>query len=113
MHELAITESILRIAQDQAEKYNARKVLNIKIKMGEFSGVVPALIQDYFNMTSKGTIVENAELIIEHVPVTIKCLDCNKTFKIDKAKVKCPECGSINIKMITGREFYVDSMEVE
>jgi hydrogenase nickel incorporation protein HypA/HybF len=113
MHELAITESILRIAVDEANKHGASKVLSIKIKVGEFSGVVPQLIQEYYNIVSRDTEAEGAELVIDRVPVTIRCLDCGKAFAIDRAKIKCPECGSINIKMVTGREFYVDSMEVE
>lgn len=113
MHELAITESILRIAVDEAQKHGANKVLSIRIKVGDFSGVVPQLIQEYYNIVSKATAAEGAELIIDRVPVTIKCLDCGKECIIDRAKIKCPGCGSINIKMVTGREFYVDSMEVE
>lgn len=113
MHELAITESILSIAVDEAGKHRASKVLSIKIKIGEFSGVVPQLIQEYYNIVSKGTVAERAKLIIDRVPVTIRCNNCGKLCTIDRAKIKCPECGSINIKMVTGREFYVDSMEVE
>ncbi len=113
MHELAITESILRIAIDEAKKHGASKVLSIRIKVGEFSGVVPQLIQEYYNITSRNTAAEGAQLIIDRVPVTIKCLDCGEECITDRARIKCPECGSINIKMITGREFYVDSMEVE
>lgn len=113
MHELAITESILNIAVDEAKKHGARKVLSIKLKVGEFSGVVPQLIQEYYNIVSRDTVADGAELIIENVPVTIKCNDCGNEGVIDRTKIKCPQCGSINIRIVTGREFYVDSMEVE
>jgi hydrogenase nickel incorporation protein HypA/HybF len=113
MHELAITEGILRIAQKEIEKYNVKKVINIKIKIGELSGVMPQLIQEYFNIVSKDTIATGAELIIEKVPISVKCLECNNESKIDKMMFKCPACNSINIKLLTGKEFYVDSLEVE
>lgn len=113
MHELAITDSIMKIAIKEAEKNNFNKVLSIKIKIGEFSGVLPQLIQEYYNIVSEGTIAENANLVIEKIPVKIKCQDCNQTNEIDKMKVMCPDCKGTNVKIIAGREFYVDSIEVE
>lgn len=113
MHELAITESILNIAVDEAKKHGARKVLRIKIKVGEFSEVVPQLIQEYYNIVSKDTVAEEAELVFEKVPVTIRCNDCGKESVIERENIKCPHCGSMNIRMVTGREFYIDSMEVD
>lgn len=113
MHELSITESILKIAVSEAEKHNAQRVLRIKIKVGELSGVVPNLIQEYFNIVSRETIASSAELVIEKVPISIKCLDCNEEFRLDKFRLRCPKCSGINIKILSGREFYVDSLEVE
>lgn len=113
MHELAITQGILDIAVSEAEKRSVSKVLSIKIKLGEFSGVVPQLIQEYFDIASRGTVAERAELIIEKVPVTVKCLSCGARSTVERTLIKCPACGSPEIKMLTGREFYVDSLEVE
>jgi hydrogenase nickel incorporation protein HypA/HybF len=113
MHELAITQSILNIAVEEAKKYNASKVISIRIKIGELSGVVPQLIQEYYNIASRDTIAEMAKLEIERVPITLRCLECGFESGIEKLKMKCPECSSINIKIMTGREFYVDSLEVE
>lgn len=113
MHELAITEGILRIVQKETDKYNVKKVINIKLKVGELSGIMPQLIQEYFNIASKDTIAFGAELIIERIPIVVKCIDCGKESKIDRMLFKCPVCNNINIKVITGREFYVSSMEVE
>lgn len=107
-----MTQSILDIAVSEAEKHKAPRVLAITIKLGEFSGVVPQLIQEYFNLISKGTVADSAKLIIEKVPVRIRCEACGKENVIDRAKVKCPDCGSIDIQMRSGREFYVESLEV-
>jgi hydrogenase nickel incorporation protein HypA/HybF len=113
MHELAITESILNIAVEQAEMHNASKVLEIRLKVGEFSGVLPQLIQDYFDIVSKDTIVEGAKLIIDRIPIGVKCNNCSHEATIDIMKIKCPVCGSTDVKIVSGKEFYVDSMEVE
>ena len=41
MHELAITEGIIRAAIPEAEKYGAKRILKIHLKIGELSGVLP------------------------------------------------------------------------
>lgn len=113
MHELSVTESILKIAEEEAEKNKASKIINIKIKVGELSGVMPQLIQEYFNLVATGTKAEGAELIIDRIQATLKCKDCNNVSRIDRMKMKCPVCSSINTEVLTGKEFYIDSMEVE
>jgi hydrogenase nickel incorporation protein HypA/HybF len=113
MHELAITQGILDIALDEANKRGLSRVLSITIKLGEFSGVVPQLIQEYYNLVAKGTPAENAELIVEKVPVTVRCLACGAESTVPRRQIRCPACQSQEIKMLTGREFYVSSMEVE
>ncbi|SEF77048.1 hydrogenase nickel incorporation protein HypA/HybF [Caloramator fervidus] len=113
MHELAITEGIIKIASEVAEKNKAKKVLNIKIKCGDFSGVVPSLIQEYFDIVSKGTIVEGAKLIIDRVPIRIYCFECQSESEIQRSQICCPKCGAYKYKMISGKEFFVESLEVE
>ena len=113
MHELAITQSILDIAVSAARENGNVKVKEIRIKMGEYSGVVPSLIQEYFDLISQDTLAEKAKLIIDRVPVTVRCLSCGFEGAIDKKKIRCPQCGQTDIKLLTGREFFVDSLEVE
>ncbi len=113
MHELAITESILNIALSEAEKHGASKVISIKIKLGEYSDIVPQFIQEYFNIVSAETPASGASLFFERIPVTVRCLDCGAESPMEKRKFICPACRSSNIKMLTGKEFYIDSLEAE
>ena len=41
MHELAITQSILNIAENAAKEHGVKKVREVRIKIGDYSGVVP------------------------------------------------------------------------
>ncbi len=113
MHELAITQSILDIAQKAAEEHGAKRVQSVRIMLGEYSGVVPQCIQYYFDVISKGTIAEGAMLDIQRLPVVIHCNVCNKESQIERLHVSCPLCGSTDLKLIQGREFYIESLEVE
>lgn len=113
MHELAIVEGIMKAAVPEAQKYGAKKILAIKLKIGELSGVVHQCIQEYFTFVSKDTMAENAEIIVEKIPITIRCQDCGYEGEIGKRKIRCPLCESAEIKLISGKEYYVDSLEVE
>jgi hydrogenase nickel incorporation protein HypA/HybF len=113
MHELALTQSILNIALTEAAKHQAAKVLIIRIKAGVLAGVLPDLVQEYFNIISTGTAAEEARLAIEKVPITITCLDCGAKSEAQGFIFNCPACNSSNIRLLKGREFYVDCLEVE
>jgi len=113
MHELAITQSILDIAKKAAEEHDAKRVQSVRIMLGEYSGVVPQCIQYYFDVISKDTIAEGAVLDIQRLPVVIHCNVCSKESRIERLHVSCPLCGSTDLKLIQGREFYIESLEVE
>ena len=71
MHELSITQSILDIAKQVAQEHGATKVKTVHIKLGEYSGVVPQCVQDYFDVISQGTIAQGAVLDIHRKPLDV------------------------------------------
>ncbi len=113
MHELAITESLLEIVLQQAEKNNAQKVINVNLVVGELSGAEDECVQSYFGFLSKDTIASGAMLSFRHVPVRTHCHDCEASFCPNELKWVCPGCGSSRIEVVGGRELYVESMEIE
>jgi hydrogenase nickel incorporation protein HypA/HybF len=114
MHELPVTESIIRIAVEEAERHNVTKINEIRLKIGELSGLVPECIQYYFEIASKGTKAEGAFISIIKIPIGMKCCNCDFSGTAEKfIDSRCPVCSSDNMKMISGNEFYIDSMEVE
>ena len=113
MHEMAITQSILNIAIREGQKAGAKRITALKIKMGEYSDIVPVILREYFAVAAKGTLAEGAVLQLERVPVTVRCLGCGWEGPIDRMHLQCPACGGIELKLLTGREFYVESLEAE
>lgn len=113
MHELSIVEGILEAVIPEVEKYDVSRVLSIKLRIGELSGVVPECINYYFDIASRGTVAEGAKIVIEKVPVRIKCPDCGYDGIIRLGHFKCPECSGTGFKIISGKEYYVDSVEAE
>ncbi len=113
MHELAITEGIMEAALPAAREAGAKKILEIRLKIGELSGVMPECIQEYFNLISVGSIAQDAKLVFETIPIKISCKDCDFVGEIKKGSKTCPKCSSSKFKIIAGREYFVDNLKVE
>lgn len=112
MHELPVTESILKIVLDSAQKNQAASVTDITLSIGSLSSIVDDSVQFYWNFVSQGTICENARLHFNRLMATLKCLDCGTTYPLIEELTPCPSCGSINIIILRGEEFQVDHIEI-
>ncbi|MCE5208872.1 MAG: hydrogenase maturation nickel metallochaperone HypA [Chloroflexi bacterium] len=112
MHELSVTESILDIATTHAIKAEAKKVSDINIVIGQLSTIVDDSVQFYWDIISKDTICDSSQLHFERRDAVFLCQDCNKEFTPGREIKPCPNCGSINLKILSGEEFYLDSIEI-
>ena len=113
MHELALTEHILQTAVPEAQKHGAAKILEIRLKIGELSGVLPGYLQRCFEVVREDTIASEARLVIETVPVSIRCRACGYEGSVDRKNICCPDCGGTDFTITAGREFCVDSLVAE
>lgn len=114
MHEMGIARSMYELVLKEAEESGARRVNRIDLVIGEMTGFVGEMVQHYFEFLSRGGIVEGAEVVIEMVPATAKCQNCQKTSKLErKAHWVCPHCGDDRMEIATGRELVVKSIGVE
>ena len=113
MHELALTKGIIDIVNSEAEKGGFKNVLEITLRVGEYSGIVPQCLREFFPIAAAGSVAEGAELVIEPVKARFRCLECGYEGEADRKSACCPECRSTAIKMTSGREFFVESLKVE
>jgi hydrogenase nickel incorporation protein HypA/HybF len=116
MHELPITESILKIVLKHAEMNNVHKVMAIHLQVGKLSDLEDDWIQRYFDYLSKGTVAEGAKLKIERMPMIVQCHACSTSYETEKASMGdlvCPACGGKDGTLLSGREYTVKEMEVE
>lgn len=102
----------MNIAFDYAEKNHASKITKITLKLGEMSGVEIEALNVSFDVLTKGTIAEGAELEVNRIPLIGKCNKCGRTFHIEQYNFFCPECDGILI-LQSGREFQVESLDME
>ena len=113
MHELSITESILKIALDHAEKAKARRITDLHIVMGELASMVDDSIQFYWEIIAKDTIAEKATLHFRRVAAELQCMTCFEKYHPTDKELVCPNCHGVDAKIIKGEEFALESIDVE
>lgn len=101
------------IVMEKANEAHASKVSKINLVIGELSGVVGDCVQFYFDFLSKDTIAANATLSFQVPPTQLRCRSCAATFSPQNGSWDCPNCHEQKVEIISGRELYVDSIEVE
>jgi hydrogenase nickel incorporation protein HypA/HybF len=109
MHEFAFAYNIFKIAEATALKYNAKRISEVYLEVGELTLIVPELLKQSFKMATHGSIAEGAELVIEIVPGKIKCRECEKISTVtlnDEAYLtglqlfQCRHCQSKNTEIL-------------
>ena len=113
MHELSVTESLLKIAVDHADKASAQRVTDLNIVMGDLASMVDESIQFYWDIIAQGTIAEQAKLHFRRVPAALKCNTCGEEYQPTDRELICPQCGGVGAKIISGEEFFLESIDVE
>ncbi len=110
MHELAIAESVVRIAERHAD---GRRVTKVYLKVGHLRQVVPSALAFGFELVAQETSVEGAELVLEEVPATGKCRACGSESRLESFPLQCKACGGFDLEIVAGEELYVESLEIE
>ncbi len=113
MHELAVTQSLLKLAVEHAEAAKAKQVTDIYIEIGQLSSYVDESIQFYWELIAKGTIAEKAILHFHRVPMELECRECRTCFNPDGVSFECPKCKSDRVVVISGDVFQMTGLDIE
>ena len=113
MHELAICQSLLDQVETIALERNAQCVTSIVVAMGPLSGVEVQLLKNAYPIASAGTVAENAELVIEYLPVRVECTQCGSVSDALPNKLICKQCGDWRTTLVSGDEMILMSVELE
>ncbi len=114
MHEMSLTEGVVRILEDQAVQHGFTKVKTVWLEIGELSQAVPDSMLFCFGIIAKGSsVAAEARLEIVRTPGRAYCLDCADTVAIASRIDPCPRCGGHNLAVTGGEDMRVKELEVE
>jgi hydrogenase nickel incorporation protein HypA/HybF len=114
MHELSIAMSMIEMAGEEAARQGDARVSALHLKLGPLSGVVKEALLFSYEVASQGTPLEGSRLVIEEVPVTIYCHECEQERALDSIqRFCCPVCGTLTSDVVQGKELLVVGLELE
>jgi hydrogenase nickel incorporation protein HypA/HybF len=117
MHEMSLVRNILDIVKEEAEAAGAEKVTAIHLVVGEGRDIVEDLVQSLFQFLARGSVAENAKVILQHVPYMVRCNQCQTEFHLEimrPEKWVCPNCHAYkDYKLVSGQEFYISRIEAK
>lgn len=103
--------SIMRKALAQIKDTGPSHVGQIRFAVGEIVEVDQEAIRAHWLELSTGTPAEGAQLHFRLITAEVQCMSCFQKYHPEGGRIHCPYCGSFGAKILTGEEFYVESIE--
>jgi hydrogenase nickel incorporation protein HypA/HybF len=113
MHEMAISESIIGILEDEARRQHYARVKKVRLEIGPLAGIETEALRFTFDVVTKGTLAENAVLEIIATEGQAWCLPCEKSVPIRERFDTCPICGGHQLQVTAGDEMRIKDLEVD
>ena len=113
MHEMSIMQSVLDGAFEALEKSGETRITEIILTVGEQTDIQEIPLNFAFEALKQNTPAHNAVLKVNMLTTRSHCADCDAEFDHDRFSMLCPNCGSLDITLLTGRELRIDGMEAD
>ena len=117
MHEMTLMENVLDVVLSEVEGKDVARVTEVHMTIGELMDVIDELVEPLFQFLARGTLAEDAKIVINHVDAYVQCHGCQEAWHIDvrdESTWTCPRCGAYkNYRLVSGREFTIDYLGVE
>lgn len=109
--ELNAIQTILTKALLKARESDAKRITILQLVLGEISELDQTFLQKHWEEISRGTPAEQAQLRFRLIQADVQCMACFMKYHPQGGKIFCPHCGSYGAKILSGEEFYLESIE--
>ena len=134
MHEWSLAESVIVAAIEVSKKEKLKKITEIKITIGELQQIEKDIFEFALTQIMKDKKLKNVKIKIKNEKSTLKCKNCEKIWSFYDMKKKlnndesesihfipevamvhsrCPNCGSPDFEILTGRGVTISSIKGE
>lgn len=112
MHELSVCQALLGQVESIAREHQAQGVEKIVLRIGPLAGVEPRLLQEAFSIARAGSVADASELLIETLPIRVRCESCGAESEATANRLLCGDCGDWHTQLISGDELLLASVEM-
>ncbi|MGA2297758.1 MAG: hydrogenase maturation nickel metallochaperone HypA [FCB group bacterium] len=112
MHELSIAQEIIEIIGQSVPVGQKHLIKSVRVEIGKFSNVLPDSLKFCYEACINDTEMQNSTMLIEEIPLKIKCNNCHVETVVDDFMFLCPECGNTDITILEGQELNVTEIEL-
>jgi hydrogenase nickel incorporation protein HypA/HybF len=122
MHELSLASAVHETAIRHA---GGQPVRSVQMRIGRLRQVVPDSLRFYFEVVSRDTLAEGAEMELELIDALLRCGECGGEWDPAPAPAedqgelmpvpmfRCPGCRAGGAEVLRGEEFEVESITIE
>ena len=110
MHELSIVLSIVDSVSREVNRQKATVVNRIELDIGNLAGIEWDSFDFAWPPATKGTVLEHAERIVNHIPAIAVCAECDTEFEKTEPYDACPTCGTFLHQLKSGKELKIKSL---
>lgn len=103
-------QSVLKKALSRIEESGDRQVREIRLVLGELAEVGQPAIHSHWSVISKGTLAEGTQLRFRLIRSEVQCMACFQKYHPEGGIIHCPHCGSFGAKILSGEEFFIESI---
>jgi hydrogenase nickel incorporation protein HypA/HybF len=112
VHELSVATAIVERAGELARAQGTDTVGEVRVRVGELSGVVPDALDFAFEVAREGTALAGARLVVEQVTAQAYCDPCGARFPVGMPPFFwCPRCDRPSQDLRGGRELEITCVE--
>lgn len=123
MHEFSTAMQIVKLVLEEAERRGAKKVLEVRVRVGKLSFLNPEQLRFSFDVIAeKNPKIAEAKLKLREENLKIECLECGYTGTVElednpvyhyvAPPVSCPRCGGV-CRIKEGRGCTVEGITIE
>jgi hydrogenase nickel incorporation protein HypA/HybF len=111
VHEYSIVQALLERVDSEARRHDALRVHQVRVSIGEVSGVEVELLCTAFDTIRHGTCCQDARLEVRRVSASWECRSCHAPIARGAA-LRCGSCGQ-PARLVHGDEIMLEQIEME
>ena len=71
------------------------------------------LLENAYPLAAAGTVAEQAELVIEAIPIRVRCRTCGAETEATANRLLCAQCNDYHTELLSGDEMILSRLEFD